>query len=64
MANLGRPNTNTSQFYITTTKCIHLDNRNVAIGRVIRGFEIVEEISKTETEDDKPIMVRIDIFLI
>lgn len=42
MANLGRPNTNRSQFFITTDVASpHLDNKYTVFGRVTQGREIV-----------------------
>lgn len=42
MANLGRPNTNRSQFFITTDVASpHLDNKYTVFGRVTEGREIV-----------------------
>eukprot|EP01065_Artemidia_motanka_P020170 TRINITY_DN24155_c0_g1_i1.p1 TRINITY_DN24155_c0_g1~~TRINITY_DN24155_c0_g1_i1.p1 ORF type:complete len:294 (+),score=108.18 TRINITY_DN24155_c0_g1_i1:52-882(+) len=38
------PNCNTSQFCITTTKCPHLDYRQVVFGRVTDGLSVVEKI--------------------
>lgn len=51
MANFGRPNTNNSQFFITTDVCKHLDGTNVAFGQVLRGFGIVTEMEKFATDD-------------
>lgn len=53
MANCG-PNTNNSQFYITTVPCTHLDNLNVVFGRVVKGLNVIKELSEIEREDDKP----------
>ncbi|KAK0176110.1 hypothetical protein PV328_000278 [Microctonus aethiopoides] len=53
--NEGRPNTNSSQFIITTDPSTHLDNTNVAFGKVIRGMGVIDEIvQKCTSIKDKP----------
>lgn len=54
MANFGRPNTNNSQFFITSVECYHLDGTNVAFGVVKKGLSIISEMEKIATDDGKP----------
>lgn len=54
MANAG-PNTNGSQFFVTTTATPWLDKKHTIFGRVLSGLEVVHAIENVKTNKlDKP----------
>ncbi|MBL8912400.1 MAG: peptidylprolyl isomerase [Archangium sp.] len=55
MANAG-PNTNGSQFFVTTSTPKYLNHKHTIFGEVVKGYEVVEAISRTPKDPaDRPL---------
>lgn len=50
MANRG-PNTNSSHFFITTSRASWCDGRNVVFGEVVYGMDVVKKIQSYQSDD-------------
>ena len=53
MANSG-PNTNGSQFFITTAATTWLDGKHVVFGEVVQGADVVRQMESMGSKSGKP----------
>jgi cyclophilin family peptidyl-prolyl cis-trans isomerase len=52
----GRKHSNECQFYITLCEIKTFDQKFVAFGRIIQGYDLIKEISYAETYMQKPLV--------
>ena len=54
MANTGRPNSGSCQFFITVGRSTHLDGRHTIFGQVLEGYQVAVAISTVPVEGERP----------
>src|SRR5262245_49617151 len=60
MANRGQ-NTNGSQFFITFAPAPHLDGKNTVFGKVLEGFEVLDDLEKLQVDKKSRPKERVEI---
>jgi len=55
MANPGKPNSATSQFFITLREARELNKVNAVFGQVVRGMDVVRKIGTVKTKNERPV---------
>ncbi|KAJ4367285.1 Peptidyl-prolyl cis-trans isomerase cyp10 [Neocucurbitaria cava] len=60
MANKG-PNSNGSQFFITFAAAPHLDGKNTVFGKVLEGWEVLDDMEKVAVDKKSRPQERIEI---
>jgi peptidylprolyl isomerase domain and WD repeat-containing protein 1 len=63
MVNAG-PNTNASQFYITTVPTPWLNGKHTVFGKVTRGMEVVTTIENVRVDEKKKPLMDIRVRMI
>lgn len=64
MANFGRPNTNNSQFFVTTVDSPHCDGSNVVFAKVLRGLGCFQEMEKFTSDESVPLLVGYSLIIV
>jgi peptidyl-prolyl cis-trans isomerase A (cyclophilin A) len=55
MGNPGKPNSATSQFFVTLREAPELNGMNAAFGNIVRGMDVVRKIGGVRTRNDRPV---------
>src|SRR5262245_38543311 len=55
MANPGKPNSATSQFFVTLAEARSLNKANAVFGQVVRGMDVVRKIGTVKTKNERPV---------